>query len=156
MWNSNQRKHANTTTNHDSHANDTSLIASGTRIKGDVHFSGALHLDGVIEGSVSADPDNNAVFTLSEHGRVTGEVHVPHAVINGIVKGNIHAVERLELAAQACVEGDVHYRVLEMAAGAQINGRMVHQKESPRQITHQAEEGNGIFDDDVVMDGGKA
>ncbi|KGI76763.1 bactofilin family protein [Oleiagrimonas soli] len=154
MWNSNQRKPASTGDH--SHANDTSLIASGTRIKGDVHFSGALHLDGVIEGSVSADTDSNAVFTLSEQGRVTGEIHVPHAVINGIVKGNIHAGERLELAAQACVEGDVHYRVLEMAAGAQINGRMVHQKESPRQITHQAEEASGVFDDDVVMDSGKA
>jgi cytoskeletal protein CcmA (bactofilin family) len=130
MWNNNQRRPATT----DSHTSDTSLIASGTRIRGDVLFSGALHLDGVIEGSVSAEAESSAVFTLSEQGRITGEVHVPHAVVNGTVKGNIHATERLELAAQAVVEGDVHYRVLEMAAGAQVNGRMVHQKDEQRQL----------------------
>jgi len=107
-------------------APETSLIASGTAITGNVRFSGALHLDGSIEGSVQAEPDSQAVFTLSEHGRVAGEIRVPHAVINGAVKGDIHATERLELAAQARVEGNVHYTVLEMAAGAQVNGKMSH------------------------------
>lgn len=114
---------------------DTSLIARGTSITGDVHFGGALHLDGCIEGAVLAEADSEAVFTLSAEGEVAGEVRVPNAVINGVVKGNIHAAARLELAAQARVEGDVHYRVLEMAAGAEVNGRMVHQgKEPPRQL----------------------
>jgi cytoskeletal protein CcmA (bactofilin family) len=107
-------------------APETSLIASGTAITGNVRFTGALHLDGSIDGSVQAEPDSQAVFTLSEHGRVTGEIRVPHAVINGVVKGDIHAGEKLELAAQARVEGNVHYNVLEMAAGAQVNGKMTH------------------------------
>jgi cytoskeletal protein CcmA (bactofilin family) len=107
-------------------APETSLIASGTAITGNVRFSGALHLDGTIEGSVQAEPDSQAVFTLSEHGRVNGEIRVPHAVINGVVKGDIHAGEKLELASQARVEGNVHYNVLEMAAGAQVNGKMTH------------------------------
>ncbi len=151
MWSNNQRKPDAST---DAHASDTSLVASGTRIQGDVHFSGTLHLDGCIEGCVSAENDSGAVFTLSEHGQVIGEVRVPHAVINGAVKGDIHAAERLELAAQACVEGDVHYRVLEMAAGAQVNGRMVHQKENQRQLPNPEGE-KTVFDDDVVMDNGR-
>ena len=148
MWSSNQRK----SPSHDSHSSDTSLIASGSKVQGDVRFSGTLHLDGCIEGCVSAE-DEGAIFTLSEHGQVIGEIQVPNAVINGIVKGNIHASERLELAAQACIEGDVHYRVLEMAAGAQVNGRMVHQKEPRRQLPGPA--GEQAFDDDVVMDNAK-
>ena len=151
MWSNNQRKPAPRA---ETHTGDTSLVASGTKIKGDVHFSGTLHLDGCIEGCVRADNDSGAVFTLSEHGQVIGEVQVPHAVINGTVKGDIHAVERLELAAQACVEGDVHYRVLEMAAGAQVNGRMVHQKENQRQLPNPDGE-KAVFDDDVVMDNGR-
>lgn len=116
-------------------AADTSLIAHGTVINGDVHFSGALHLDGQINGSVQADADDGAVFTLSEQGRVQGEIHVPNAVINGTVKGDIHASARLELAVHARIEGDVHYRVLEMAAGASVNGRMAHQPDAPRQLS---------------------
>ncbi|PXV57104.1 protein CcmA, bactofilin family [Dyella jiangningensis] len=104
---------------------DTSLIARGTVIQGDVRFSGALHLDGQIVGSVLAE-EQGAVFTLSESGHVEGEIRVPHAIINGHVRGDIHAAERLELASEARVAGDVHYRTLEMAAGAQVNGRMSH------------------------------
>lgn len=122
----NQRKPA------EQHGADTSLIAAGTAITGDVHFSGALHLDGRIEGSVQADDDSQAVFTLSAEGEVAGEIRVPNAVINGTVRGDIYAAERLELAAQARVDGDVHYRVLEMAAGAEVNGRMVHEGSAPQ------------------------
>lgn len=106
----------------------TSLIASGTVIRGDVCFSGALHLDGRIEGTVQAQSED-AVFTLSEHGQVHGEIRVPHAMINGQVQGDIHVGDRLELAAQARVTGDVRYRTLEMAAGAQVNGRISHAAE---------------------------
>ncbi|MFC4525022.1 polymer-forming cytoskeletal protein [Dyella halodurans] len=106
-------------------SHDTSLIARGTVIRGDVRFSGALHLDGRIEGTVLAD-EANAVFTLSENGVVQGEIRVPHAIINGEVLGDIHAGERLELAPQARITGDVNYQTLEMAAGAQVNGRMSH------------------------------
>jgi len=107
---------------------DTSLIAQGTIIRGDVRFTGTLHLDGRIEGTVVGE-GSNAVFTLSEQGQVQGEVRVPHAMINGQVTGDIYASERLELAAQARVIGDVRYNSLEMAAGAQVNGRMAHQGE---------------------------
>jgi cytoskeletal protein CcmA (bactofilin family) len=113
-------------------SSDTSLIARGTVIRGDLRFSGALHLDGRIEGSVLAEGED-AVFTLSEQGQVHGEIHVPHAIINGQVQGDIHATERLELAPQARITGDVHYRTLEMAAGAQVNGRMSHRVENGAQ-----------------------
>ena len=105
---------------------DTSLIARGTVIHGDVRFSGALHLDGRIEGTVLGEGED-AMFTLSEHGQVDGEIRVPHAVINGHVTGNVNVSVRLELAAQACIDGDVRYQTMEMAAGAQVNGRIARQ-----------------------------
>lgn len=105
---------------------ETSLISQGTIIRGDVRFTGTLHVEGRIEGSVLGE-GANAVFTLSEHGQVQGEVRVPHAMINGQVTGDIYASVRLELATQARVTGDVRYTSLEMAAGAQVNGRIAHQ-----------------------------
>jgi len=112
----------------------TTLIAEGTVIRGDVEFIGGLHLDGSIEGAISAD-GAGAVLTLSEKGRVTGEIHASNAVINGMVQGDIVISERLELASGARIEGNVYYKVLEMAAGAQINGKMIYQPEAPRQLT---------------------
>lgn len=114
-------------------AESTTLIASGTSIKGDVAFTGHLHLDGSIEGSIRG-ADGNAVLTLSESASVQGELHAPRIVINGKVVGDVVAGERLELASNARVEGNIHYRSLEMSAGAQINGKMVFQAEPPRQL----------------------
>lgn len=105
---------------------ETSLIARGTVIRGDLRFSGSLHLDGQIEGTVLGEGED-AMLTLSEHGKVEGEVRVPHAVINGHITGDVHVSARLELAAQARVDGDLRYHTLEMSAGAQVNGRISRQ-----------------------------
>lgn len=118
----------------DKASHETSLIARGTVIRGDLRFSGALHLDGRIEGTVLAEGDD-ALFTLSEHGQVQGEICVPHAVINGHVTGNVYISARLELAPQARIDGDLRYHTLEMAAGAQVNGRIARQVDAaPREL----------------------
>jgi cytoskeletal protein CcmA (bactofilin family) len=120
----NRRRSDRNDRNNTSH--ETSLIARGTVIRGDLRFSGALHLDGRIEGTVLGEGDD-AMFTLSEHGQVHGEIHVPQAVINGHVTGDVNVSVRLELAPQARIDGDLRYHTLEMAAGAQVNGRISRQ-----------------------------
>lgn len=122
----------------DTNCDSTTILARGVVVRGDVHFSGSLHLEGRIEGTISADAQTEALFTLSEVGSVRGEIQVPRAVINGEVEGNIHCSENLELAAEAKIKGDVHYKVLEMAAGATVNGRMVHETEAPARLTQFA------------------
>ena len=110
----------------------TTLIAAGTEIRGDIQFKGRLHVDGTVEGAIRGDA--HAMLTLSEQARVTGELQAPHIVINGAVVGDVSASDRLELASNARVEGNVYYKVLEMSAGAQINGKMVHRAEPPKQL----------------------
>jgi cytoskeletal protein CcmA (bactofilin family) len=111
----------------------TTLIAEGTVIRGDVAFTGGLHLDGRIEGAISAE-GADAVLNLSDKGHVNGEIRASNAVINGRVTGDIFVAERLELASSARIEGNVYYKVLEMAAGAQVNGQMFYQADVPRQL----------------------
>ncbi|WP_426687347.1 bactofilin family protein [Rhodanobacter ginsengiterrae] len=123
--------------------NETSLIARGTSIRGDVRFSGALHLDGRIEGSVIGEGED-AMFTLSEHGQVHGEINVPNAVINGHVTGDVHVSVRLELAAQARIDGDLRYHTLEMAAGAQVNGRIARQAEEAQRNLPAPAQDSGV------------
>jgi len=118
----------------------TTLIASGTTIKGDISFNGRLHVDGKIDGAIRGD-GAQAMLTLSEHAVVTGEVQAPHIVIDGAITGDVTASERLELASNARVEGNVYYKLLEMSAGAQINGKMVHRAEPPRQLAKPVVEG---------------
>ena len=111
----------------------TTLIAAGTEVRGDIHFSGRLHIDGKVDGAVHGEGDQ-AILTLSEHAVVTGEVHAPHIVIDGSIIGDVDAGDRLELASNARVEGNVYYKLLEMSAGARINGKMIHRDETQKQL----------------------
>lgn len=89
-----------------------SLIGAGTRVKGDLQFSGGLRVDGQIDGNVIADPGKNSTLVLSEHARVDGEISVTHLVANGVVTGPVRASEYLELQSKAKLIGDVHYKTL--------------------------------------------
>lgn len=102
------------------------LIGQNTKVLGNVCFSGGLHVDGGVKGNVLSESDSSAVLTLSENGKVEGEVRVPHVILNGEVRGNVYATERLVLASKAKVVGNVHYKVMEMAIGAEVNGNLVH------------------------------
>src|SRR6266702_8632346 len=58
------------------------LIGAGTRINGDIEFSGGLHLDGYISGNVSSEPNTDAILSVSEQGGIEGSVSVPNVILN--------------------------------------------------------------------------
>lgn len=111
------------------------LIGPKTTIVGDLRFSGGLHIDGSVQGSVLAEPDTEAMLILSERGRIDGQVRAPHVVINGQLHGDIVASERVELAAQARVTGNIHYKLLDMSAGAQVCGQVTREEEPIKLLT---------------------
>jgi len=103
------------------------LIGAATQIEGDVHFTGGFHVDGNIKGNVDAPADSHARLSVSDGGVVEGSVAVPHVLLNGTVKGDILAHERIELGATARVTGNVFYGLIEMEMGAEINGKLIYQ-----------------------------
>ena len=104
-----------------------SLIGAGTRIEGNVFFSGGLRVDGEIRGNISCSNGAQGTLVISEKASVEGAVTVGHVVVNGTVIGPVCASESLELLSSARVTGDVEYHRIEMQQGAVIQGRMVHQ-----------------------------
>ena len=105
------------------------LISNKTSINGDVHFSGGLHVDGKVEGTVYAEEGSDAVLRISDIGEIEGDVYAPHIIINGTVYGNVYSSEDLELASKAAIHGNVYYHLIEMAMGAAVNGSLLHRKE---------------------------
>jgi cytoskeletal protein CcmA (bactofilin family) len=103
-----------------------SLIGVGTKIEGNIYFSGGLRVDGEINGNIIAAPDKPSTLVLSEHAQVKGEIRVTHLVINGTVTGPVRASEYLELQSKAQVSGDVEYKALEIHLGAVVAGKLSH------------------------------
>ena len=102
-----------------------SLIGANTKMVGDVHFSGGLHIDGSVKGNVIAEGDDSLV-TTSEKARIEGNVHVHNMVLSGEVVGDVYALKHIELAPNARVTGNVYYNLIEMAGGAEVNGSLIH------------------------------
>ena len=107
------------------------LIGKTARIRGDIDFAGGLHLDGRVTGSVRAEGSAGSTLSVSETGSIEGPVQVPNVVLNGTIRGDIHALERVVLGATARVEGNVYYGSIESASGAEILGKLVPANEPP-------------------------
>jgi len=105
------------------------LIGKRTEFDGDITFNGGLRVDGKIKGNVNASGSGETSLVISETGQVQGNVDVSNVVINGTVNGNVVSNGKVELQANARVNGDVHYRVIEMALGSAVNGSMVRAAE---------------------------
>lgn len=128
--------------------NITTLISKATEITGDLHFSGVLEIEGKVRGNIYADDDSSAEVRIRESGLVQGEIKVPVVIINGLVEGDVHATQHLELAAKARVVGNVYYHLIEMVMGSEVNGSLCHRATAdlrPRQIGMEA---TGVLEDD--------
>jgi len=108
----------------------STLIGAETRVHGDVEFVGGCLVDGYVKGNVKSVKDENSSLSISERGCVEGAVMVPNVLLNGTVKGDVCATKRVELGPRARVIGNVQYKLIEMAIGAEVNGKLIHESES--------------------------
>ena len=109
------------------------LIANNCEMVGDVHFSDQLLVNGVIKGNVYAQEGSKAVVTISEKGRVKGEIRAPKVIVNGKVFGDIHSDKHVELASKAEIKGNVYYNMIEMVMGSRVDGNLVYVKPGVKQ-----------------------
>lgn len=101
-----------------------SLVGEGMVVHGEIRFSEGLRIDGQVFGDVLAQGEDRSILVISDNARVHGKVLASHVIINGEVKGPVHASELLELQPKARIEGDVRYDILEMHPGALLEGEL--------------------------------
>lgn len=114
------------------------IIAKGTRVDGNFNIAGNLFIDGEIQGDVRSDHSQEAVVSIGLNGLINGDIYAPYVVVFGHVKGDVHAAEKVELKPGAKVEGDLYYKVMEMNAGSEVNGKMIAMGEAAK-LEHQTE-----------------
>jgi cytoskeletal protein CcmA (bactofilin family) len=118
-------------------SNNHTLISRGTRVVGDLHFSGDLQLEGHVIGNIIAEEAKDSKLIIADTGVVEGEIRAPIIVVNGRVDGNIHASKHLELAKKGSVTGNVHYTAIEIVNGARINGNLISSVQETATTTSQ-------------------
>jgi cytoskeletal protein CcmA (bactofilin family) len=103
------------------------IIGKEVVIQGDLIFSGGLYIEGKVIGKVLANSTSDSLLTLAPEGSVDGEIRASKAIISGRLQGDIYSTERIELTETAQIQGNIHYKLLEITAGATVSGQLIHE-----------------------------
>ncbi|MFL0810574.1 MAG: polymer-forming cytoskeletal protein [Agarilytica sp.] len=116
------------------------LFDLALQIEGTVTFGGTLDVEGSVIGDIIAADGADALVRVREKGKVEGQIQAPKVIVNGTIIGDIYSSKHLELAANAVVNGNVHYSVIEMVKGAEVNGNLIHMEDTPKKKSAQTAE----------------
>jgi len=109
-----------------------SILAAGTRIKGEVEVDGVIKIEGTIEGTVRAQGQ----VLVVKGGIVDGDIYARQAIIGGEARGAVCADERVEVQATSVVNGDITTPQITVLEGGKINGNI--RMENPHTFGNKA------------------
>lgn len=96
----------------------TSLIGSGTSIKGDISCNADIRIDGLLKGNIVS----SAKVIIGPNGYVEGDITGDKADINGKVSGTIKVKDLLQLKGSSVVNGNIYVGKLQVEPSAVFNG----------------------------------
>jgi len=102
----------------------TTLIDKDTVITGNTSYNGGIRIDGTVIGNLKVHGQEGNLLIMGYGSKITGDVQVEKAIINGEVEGNIKCLDYLELNTDATVSGNIEYDLIEVHEGAKINGHL--------------------------------
>src|SRR3954453_22625357 len=94
------------------------LLGTGSEFEGKLSFEGQVRIDGKFSGQVFTKD----TLVIGEGARVSAEIHAGTVVVNGVVEGNIHATQVIELHHPARVKGNIETPALQMDKGVIFEG----------------------------------
>ncbi len=94
----------------------TGFLDKDTQIEGELSFKGSFRIDGVFKGKINSE----STLIVGENGKVEADINIGFIIINGEVKGNIQAREKVEINASGRVIGTVTAPTLVVEEGAYL------------------------------------
>ena len=109
-----------------------SYIGVRVRSKGDIVFAHSLFFDGRHKGSMTSLSDKQALLIVGKNAKIEGDLTVTKIIILGRVDGNIYSDGLVTLMPGSKVQGDIHYKDVDMRYGASMNGSFCHSGGKPK------------------------
>ena len=94
------------------------VIGADAVFKGELSFEKGVRVDGRIEGKVNT----KGHIAVSQGGHLQADVDAATVIVEGEVKGNLVAADRVELRKSARLKGDITASKLLVAEGAAFIG----------------------------------
>ncbi len=102
------------------HDDVETIVGPSVKVEGDFSSEGNIIVKGTVSGSVKT----NKLLTVEKGAQIFANVKAGSAIISGNVKGNVKVSDRLELHETAQIMGDMECKILSVAAGALLQGKM--------------------------------
>lgn len=94
------------------------VLTESITIKGSVHFTEDMTIDGKIEGKITSEKGK---LTIGSNALVNGDIHAGEVVLFGKVTGKIVS-NSCELKRDSRIEGDIHAGTFSVEEGASLSG----------------------------------
>lgn len=106
---------------------NNSVIGRENGFSGEFHSNGLLRIDGDFKGVIKG----YGTVLIGEKGRIVGDIYAKSVRIGGKIKGNVFAMERIDVLATGKVLGDLITRRCFAEEGMYFsgNGRFLSDKE---------------------------
>jgi cytoskeletal protein CcmA (bactofilin family) len=111
------------------------FIGSNSTFKGEIKSTGALRIDGTVEGNVTAD-----YVILGEKGNIRGDVVAQNVIVGGRIEGNVRSKGIIEIKNKGKIIGDILTPKLSIIEGGVIEGRTSMQGEGMKVVELQKAE----------------
>jgi cytoskeletal protein CcmA (bactofilin family) len=95
-----------------------------TILSSDIEFSGILNFEKpfLIKGRVSGQIISSGLLVIDEDAVVDANINSSRVIIRGKVKGNVTALEKVEIAVMGTLIGNVNAPEIYMETGCVFNG----------------------------------
>ena len=95
------------------------FLDEGAKVKGELHFSGTLRIDGRFCGTITTE----GILIIGEKAFVQGEIKAGEIEIAGRISGNVEVKRRAQIHPTGRLCGDITTPELIMTPGAILDGR---------------------------------
>ncbi|MGP1580893.1 MAG: bactofilin family protein [Wolinella sp.] len=107
----------------------TTIVASGTKIKGEIVIDCNLHIDGEFEGTIRS---KNGV-TIGKDGSVGGEIYAERLIVSGNFKG-LCDCDVIEILPQGRIDGEIITKELVIERKGRFVGESKIKEENQRDL----------------------
>jgi cytoskeletal protein CcmA (bactofilin family) len=111
------------------------FIGSNSTFRGEIKSTGALRIDGTVEGNITAD-----YVILGEKGNIRGDVVAQNVIVGGRIEGNVRSKGIIEIKNKGKIIGDILTPKLSIIEGGVIEGRTSMQGEGMKVVELQKAE----------------
>ena len=110
---------------HDAPKGAVAHIGKSVVVRGELSGSEDLYIDGQVEGTIELREHH---LTVGPNGRVEANVNAKEVILLGTVKGNIRAIDRVEIRKSGSLVGDLIAARVIIEDGAYFKGSIDIQK----------------------------